>query len=101
MQLLTLLDLIFLEKERTAIYPDCPFLEPVFPVFYNDYILYDTIQSKVVYREDKVDMSIIMSLIGKDGIVLATDSRTTWQKHGFTYHNDNAKSCTNSLIILD
>jgi hypothetical protein len=41
-------------------------------------------------RGDGTDMSIAIGLIGKDGIVLATDSRTTNQEGGMTYHQDNA-----------
>ena len=51
---------------------------------------YGTISPNNMY-EEITDMSIIMGLIGTDGIILATDSRTTWQKSGLTYHNDNAK----------
>lgn len=55
--------------------------------------IYDRINQECVYLNDEgiADMSIIVGLIGKDGIVLATDSRTTWQIGGMTYHNDNAK----------
>ena len=38
-----------------------------------------------------VDMTINIGLIGKEGIVLATDSRTTWQYGELAYHDDNSQ----------
>jgi 20S proteasome alpha/beta subunit len=59
---------------------------------------YDTnIQDKVYGREDDISMSISVALIGKDGIVLATDSRVCSITAGFgaQSHDDNCPKLWN------